>query len=86
MGGGHEVTISLHPNMPAGTILYRTKNLPYRIQNMRNTFNIRTLQEWRQIDWPIVQRSWDYGVYVTETAEMHASFAFGVRTNIANIG
>jgi hypothetical protein len=85
MGGGHEVTISLHPNMPPGTILYRTRNLPYRIQNMRNTFNIRTLQEWRQIDWPIVQRSWDYGVYVTETAEMHASFSFGLRTNIANI-
>lgn len=85
MGGGHEVTITLHPNMPAGTILYRTKQLPYRIQNMRNTFNVRTLQEWRQIDWPIVQRSWDYGVYVTETAEMHASFAFGARTNIANV-
>jgi hypothetical protein len=86
MGGGHEVTISLHPNMPAGTILYRTKQLPYRIQNMRNTFNVRTLQEWRQIDWPITQRSWDYGVYVTETAEMHFSPGFGVRTNIANIG
>lgn len=85
MGGGHEVTITLHPNMPAGTILYRTKQLPYRIQNMRNTFNVRTLQEWRQIDWPIVQRSWDYGVYVTETAEMHASFAFGARSNIANV-
>jgi hypothetical protein len=86
MGGGHEVMITLHPNMPAGTILYRTKQLPYRIQNMRNTFNVRTLQEWRQIDWPITQRSWDYGVYVTETAEMHASFAFGCRTNIGNIG
>lgn len=86
MGGGHEVMITLHPNMPAGTILYRTKQLPYRIQNMRNTFNVRTLQEWRQIDWPIVQRSWDYGVYVTETAEMHFSPGFGVRTNIANIG
>ncbi|MGH3430895.1 MAG: hypothetical protein ACRDQZ_25555 [Mycobacteriales bacterium] len=84
MGGGHEVTITLHPNMPAGTILYRTKALPYRVQNMRYTFNVRTLQEWRQIDWPITQRSWDYGVYVTETAEMHASFAFGVRSNIAN--
>jgi hypothetical protein len=86
MGGGHEVMITLHPNMPAGTILYRTKNLPYRIQNMRNTFNVRTLQEWRQIDWPITQRSWDYGVYVTETAEMHFSPAFGIRCNIANIG
>lgn len=84
MAGGHEVMITLHPNMPAGTILYRTKQLPYRIQNMRNTFNVRTLQEWRQIDWPITQRSWDYGVYVTETAEMHASFAFGSRTNIPN--
>jgi hypothetical protein len=84
MGGGKPIALTLHPNMPAGTIIYRTKQLPYRVQNMRYTFNVRTLQEWRQVDWPIVHRSWDYGVYVTETAEMHASFAYGVRTNIAN--
>jgi hypothetical protein len=30
----------------------------------------------------LLSGTWDYGVYVTETAEMHASFAFGVRTNI----
>jgi hypothetical protein len=84
MDGGKRITFTLHPNMPAGTIIYRTKQLPYRVQNMRYTFNVRTLQEWRQIDWPITRRSWDYGVYVTETAEMHASFAYGVRTNIAN--
>jgi hypothetical protein len=84
MGGGKEVTLTLHPDMPAGTIFYRTKKLPYRVQGMANIAQIRTQQEWRQIDWAPVHRSWDYGIYANETFEMHFSPAFGVRTNIAN--
>jgi len=84
MGGGKEVTLTLHPNMPAGTIFYRTKKLPYRVQGIANLAQIRTQQEWRQVDWPPVHRSWDYGIYANETFEMHFSPAFGVRTNIAN--
>ena len=84
MGAPSPVPIDIHPDMPPGTIFYMCERLPYRIQNMRYTANIRTLQEWRQIDWPIVKRRWEYGVYANELFEMHFSPAFGVRTNIAN--
>lgn len=84
MGGGKPVTITLHPDMPAGTMFYRTKKLPYRVQGLANLAQIRTQQEWRQVDWPMVHRSWDYGIYSNETFEMHFSPAFGVRNNIAN--
>jgi hypothetical protein len=85
MGGQEQLLeLELHPNMPAGTILYMTDTLPYRVQNMQNIALVRTLQEYRQIDWPQTRRSWDYGVSVTEALEMHFPLAFGIRTNIAN--
>jgi len=84
MGGGKEITLTLHPDMPPGTIFYRTKKLPYRVQGLANICQVRTQQEWRQVDWAPVHRSWDYGIYANETFEMHFSPAFGVRSNIAN--
>ena len=36
MAGAVEIPIRLHPNMPAGTILFNTKVLPYSLSNVPN--------------------------------------------------
>lgn len=83
MQGAEPLQIKLHPNMPAGMIFYRSKRLPYRVQGLQNLAVIRFLQEWRQIEWPIMHRSWDYAVNVMEAFELHFPGAFGIRSNIA---
>lgn len=84
MAGGQLVKLELHPNMPPGTILYMTERLPYPLPRVTNILQMKTRQEYYQIEWPLRTRLYEYGVYVDEVLQMYAPFAFGVRTNIGN--
>lgn len=84
MSGGQLVKLELHPNMPAGTILYMTERLPYPLPRVTNILQMKTRQEYYQIEWPLRTRLYEYGVYADEVLQMYAPFAFGVRTNIGN--
>lgn len=84
MAGGQLVKLELHPNMPAGTILYMTERLPYPLPRVTNILQMKTRQEYYQIEWPLRTRLYEYGVYVDEVLQMYAPFAFGIRNNIGN--
>jgi len=84
MGGVKEIPIRLHPNMPPGTILYYTDTIPYPTSNVTNVVQVRARRDYHQIDWPIVTRSYPYGVYADEVLQNYFPPAFGVRSNIAN--
>jgi hypothetical protein len=84
MQGGSVVDIKIHPNMPAGTILFTSKSIPYPLSGVGNVFQIRTRQEYYQIEWPLRTRKYEYGVYVDEVLQHFAPFSMAVIRNIAN--
>lgn len=84
MNGAVEIPIRLHPNMPAGTILFYTNKLPYPLSNVSNVNQIRTRREYYQIEWPLRSRRYEYGVYCDEVLQCFFPPSLGVITNIAN--
>ena len=84
MGAGSTLDIRVHPNMPAGTILFDTKMLPYPMSNVANVRQIRARQEYYQIEWPLRTRKYEYGVYADEVLQHYFPPSLGIITNIGN--
>ena len=84
MQGGSVLDIKIHPNMPAGTILMTTKQLPYPLADVSNVFQVRTRQDYYQIEWPLVSRKYVYGVYADEVLQHYFPPSMAIITNIAN--
>jgi hypothetical protein len=84
--GGLRIPIRIHPRVPPGTILGWAENLPiqYQSNEVPNVAEVKTRQDYYQIDWPIVTRQRQVGVYAEEVLAVYAPFAMGVITNIAN--
>ena len=84
--GGFKIPLIIHPNVPAGTIIGWTENLPEQFQSndVPNVAEVKTRQDYYQIDWPLRTRAREVGVYAEETLAVYAPFAMGVISNIAN--
>ncbi|MBF6560541.1 MAG: hypothetical protein IVW56_09640 [Candidatus Binataceae bacterium] len=84
--GGLRIPIKIHPRVPPGTIIGWAENLPiqYQSNEVPNVAELKTRQDYYQIDWPIVTRQRQVGVYAEEVLAVYAPFAMGVITNIAN--
>ena len=59
MQGGSSIDIKVHPNMPAGTLLMTTSTLPYPLAGVGNLMQIRTRQDYYQIEWPLRTRRYE---------------------------
>ena len=84
MQGGSAIDLKVHPNMPAGTMLLSTGMLPYPLAGVGNLMQIRTRQDYYQIEWPLRTRRYEYGVYADEVLQHYFPPAMGVITNIGN--
>jgi hypothetical protein len=84
MDGAQELKIRLHPNMPAGTMLFTTNRLPYPLSNVTNVMQMRMRREYYQIEWPLVTRKYQYGIYEDGVLQHFFPPSMGVITNIAN--
>ena len=84
MQGGSVIDIKVHPNVPAGTILMTTRTLPYPLSNVGNVFQVRTRQDYYQIEWPLRSRKYEYGVYADQVLQHYFPPSMAVITNIAN--
>ncbi|HEV2334981.1 MAG TPA: hypothetical protein VGS13_05755 [Stellaceae bacterium] len=86
MNGGLRIPIRIHPRVPAGTIIGWAENLPiqYQSSEVPNVAEVKTRQDYYQIDWPVVTRQRQVGVYAEELLAVYAPFAMGVITNIGN--
>src|SRR5271166_4410233 len=84
--GGLRIPIKIHPRVPPGTIIGWAENLPiqYQSNEVPNVAELKTRQDYYQIDWPIVTRQRQVGVYAEEVLAVYAPFAMGVICNIAN--
>lgn len=83
MSGGQVIPIRIHPNMPAGMMLFTTSKLPYPMANVTNVMQIRYRQDYYQIEWPLRSRKYEYGVYADEVLQHYFPPSMGI---IANIG
>ncbi len=84
MQGGSVVDIKVHPNMPAGTILFTTRALPYPLAGVGNVMQIRTRQDYYQIEWPLRTRKYEYGVYADQVLQHYFPPSMALITNIGN--
>lgn len=84
MQGGSTLDIRVHPNMPAGTLLMTTSALPYPLAGVGNLMQIRTRQDYYQIEWPLRTRRYEYGIYADEVLQHFFPPAMALITNIGN--
>ncbi|MBV9553855.1 MAG: hypothetical protein JO032_13820 [Alphaproteobacteria bacterium] len=86
LNGGLRIPIRIQPQVPPGTIIGWAENLPvqYQSNEVPNVAEVKTRQDYYQIDWPVVTRQRQVGVYAEEVLAVYAPFAMGVITNIAN--
>jgi hypothetical protein len=84
--GGDKIPIRIHPKTPPGTILGWAENLPmqYQSNEVPNVAEIKERTSFYQIDWPLVTRQRQSGVYVEEVLAVYAPFAMAIINNIAN--
>ncbi|USN16570.1 hypothetical protein POLEWNIK_00440 [Brevundimonas phage vB_BpoS-Polewnik] len=82
MAGAQTLKVRIHPNMPSGTVLFTTSRLPYPLSNVNNVMQVRTRQDYYQIEWPLVTRKYEYGVYADEVLQHYFPPALGVLTGI----
>ena len=80
------IPIKLHPRVPPGTIIGWAENRPiqYQANGVPNVAEIKTRQDYYQIDWPIVTRQHQVGVYAEEVLAVYAPLAMGVITSIVS--
>lgn len=84
MDGGSMVKIMLHPNVPAGTIIFYSTEIPYRLSGINNILQIKARRNYYQIEWPLRTRRYEFGIYADELLQNYFPPAFGILTNIAN--
>jgi hypothetical protein len=82
MTGVKDIPIQIHPNMPNGTILFDTASLPYQMSNVSNVRQIKTRQEYYQIEWPLRTRKYEFGVYADEVLQHYFPPAMAVIRNV----
>ena len=86
LNGGLRIPIRIHPKVPPGTVIGWAENLPiqYQSNEVPNVAEVKTRQDYYQIDWPLVTRQRQVGVYAETVLAVYAPFAMGVICNIAN--
>jgi hypothetical protein len=86
LNGGLKIPVRIHPRVPPGTIIGWAENLPiqYQSNEVPNVAEVKTRQDYYQIDWPVVTRQRQVGVYAEEVLAVYAPFAMGVISNIGN--
>lgn len=86
LGTGKMIPIVLHPNVPPGTLLAWAEDLPaqYQSNEVPNVAEMHIRRDWYDIEWPLVTRSYQHGIYAEETLAVYAPFAMGVLTGIGN--
>lgn len=80
---GQEIMIQIHPDMPDGLILLYADSIPYQLSGVGNVLQVRTRQDYYQLEWPLRTRRYEYGVYADQLLQNYFPPAFGTIGNIA---
>ena len=75
------LAVRVHPDIPPGTILFTSQQLPpisFPDANISGVLEVETLQEYTQMEWPLTDRQYESGVYVTSVLKCYFPPALGV--------
>lgn len=81
---GEVLDLVVHPNLPPGTILFRTTRAPAYLDGVSDLCRVRTRRDYHQIEWPLRTRKYEYGVYADQVLQHYFPPSLGVLTNINN--
>jgi hypothetical protein len=82
--GKQNVPIEIHPNMPPGTLMGVTWDLPYPINGVPNIVEKKLRRDYYQMEWPLRTRQYESGVYFDGVLAVYFTPALSVITNIGN--
>jgi hypothetical protein len=74
--------VDVHPNVPPGFVIFWSDRIPYELAGISNVLELHTRQDYYQMEWPIVQMRYEFGVYVDEVLIGYFMPAFGVICNL----
>jgi hypothetical protein len=75
--------IRIHPYLPAGTMLFTSKTVPYPHPGFGAVARMKLRRDYFQVQWPIRTLRYEYGVYFDGVLQVYFLPAYGVITNIA---
>jgi hypothetical protein len=80
--GAGVIPIRIHPMMPAGTLYFDVRDIPYPHSRAPYVRGLLVQRDYYSIEWPLVQRQWTFGTYVHETLRHNFPWIPGVLTGI----
>lgn len=60
---GKSVMVTVHPYAEQGNILFLSYGLPFPYSEVPNVWEMRMVQDYLQIDWPVIQMSYDTSTF-----------------------
>jgi hypothetical protein len=82
MSGGSLCKVMLHPNMPPGSIMFFSTDIPYPLSNIQRILQMKLRRDYYQIEWPLRTRAYEYGVYMDGLLQNFFPPAFGLISGI----
>lgn len=80
------VPLIVHPDMPPGTILFATDNVPYPLPNTPgDLIEIRLQKDYFATEWPQTTRQAEIGNYFRGVLIAYHPATLGIITNVANV-
>jgi hypothetical protein len=73
-----KVKVIVHPNMPQGTMLGWSNSVPYPLNDVGQIVKKKMRRDYWSIEWPMVRRRYEYGIYADGVLQCYAPFAFCV--------
>lgn len=69
---GTMVELNVHPYMPLGCALIRSRSLPVPDSEVSNTSEIVNVQDYMSVEWPVIQMTYDQSTYMYGTLVHYA--------------
>lgn len=71
---GSMANLKVHPYMPLGVSFLRSTSLPAAVpdSNITNTAEVRNVQDYMSVDWPVIQMTYDASTYLFGTLVHYA--------------
>jgi hypothetical protein len=80
---GTQVKITVHPNVPPGTMVFWSDRVPYPVNNAGQLIRKRLRRDYFATEWPITTFQYTYASTMDGVLQCLAPFAFRVLNNIA---
>jgi hypothetical protein len=81
----NEIPIAIHPDLPPGTVLFLTHELPYPVSEVTDVNRMMLRRDYYQLEWPLTSRQHEYGIYFDGVLQTYFPPANAVLTNIGKI-